>query len=97
MWLTLFRDAVYLAIWLASFGSDRINSGGEQVKMEKGANGSGRREIPSGVRTLTAAADYFSACSLGLCWFRVERSFSAEAGAGTAPSSTMSLADSFFP
>jgi carbonic anhydrase len=37
--------------------------------------------------------DYFSTYSLGLCWFKAERSFSAEAGAATALSSTMSLAN----
>ncbi len=36
MWLVPFRDAIYFAVWLASFGSNRIHWGGEQFKMEKG-------------------------------------------------------------
>ncbi len=36
LWLVPFRDAIYFAVWLASFASNRIHWGGEQFKMEKG-------------------------------------------------------------
>jgi ceramide glucosyltransferase len=36
LWLVPFRDAIYFAVWLASFVSNRISWGGEQFRMEKG-------------------------------------------------------------
>jgi ceramide glucosyltransferase len=36
LWLVPLRDAIYFAVWLASFASNRISWGGEQFKMEKG-------------------------------------------------------------
>jgi ceramide glucosyltransferase len=36
LWLVPLRDAVYFAVWLASFASNRISWGGEQFKMKKG-------------------------------------------------------------
>jgi ceramide glucosyltransferase len=36
LWLLPFRDAVYFAVWLASFGSNRINWGGKEFVMRKG-------------------------------------------------------------
>jgi ceramide glucosyltransferase len=36
LWLVPLRDAIYFAVWLASFASNRIHWGGEQFKMEKG-------------------------------------------------------------
>jgi ceramide glucosyltransferase len=36
IWLVPLRDAIYFAVWLASFVSTRITWGGEQYTMEKG-------------------------------------------------------------
>jgi ceramide glucosyltransferase len=36
LWLVPLRDAIYFAVWLASFASNSIRWGGEQFKMEKG-------------------------------------------------------------
>jgi ceramide glucosyltransferase len=36
LWLVPLRDAIYFAVWLVSFASNRISWGGEQFKMEKG-------------------------------------------------------------
>jgi ceramide glucosyltransferase len=36
IWLVPLRDAIYFAVWLASFLSTRITWGGEEYKMEKG-------------------------------------------------------------
>jgi ceramide glucosyltransferase len=36
LWLVPLRDAVYFAVWLASFASNRISWRGEQFTMEKG-------------------------------------------------------------
>jgi ceramide glucosyltransferase len=36
LWLVPLRDAIYFAVWLASFASTRITWGGEQFTMEKG-------------------------------------------------------------
>jgi ceramide glucosyltransferase len=36
LWLVPLRDAVYFAVWLASFASNSISWGGEQFTMEKG-------------------------------------------------------------
>jgi ceramide glucosyltransferase len=36
LWLVPVRDAIYFAVWLASFASNRIHWGGEQFQMEKG-------------------------------------------------------------
>jgi ceramide glucosyltransferase len=36
LWLVPLRDAIYFAVWLASFASNSISWGGEQFKMEKG-------------------------------------------------------------
>jgi ceramide glucosyltransferase len=36
LWLVPLRDAIYFAVWLASFGSNRIHWGGEEFRMEKG-------------------------------------------------------------
>ncbi len=36
LWLVPLRDAVYFAVWLASFASNRISWGGEQFTMQKG-------------------------------------------------------------
>jgi ceramide glucosyltransferase len=36
LWLVPLRDAIYFAVWLASFASNRISWGGEQFKMKKG-------------------------------------------------------------
>ncbi len=36
LWLVPFRDAIYFAIWLASFASNRIRWSGEEFTMEKG-------------------------------------------------------------
>jgi ceramide glucosyltransferase len=36
LWLVPLRDAIYFVVWLASFGSNRINWGGEEYIMEKG-------------------------------------------------------------
>jgi ceramide glucosyltransferase len=35
-WLVPLRDAIYFAVWLAGFGSNRIHWGGEEYIMEKG-------------------------------------------------------------
>ena len=35
-WLVPFRDAIYFAVWLASFASNRISWSGEQFTMRKG-------------------------------------------------------------
>jgi ceramide glucosyltransferase len=36
LWLIPLRDAIYFAVWLASFASKRITWGGEEFTMEKG-------------------------------------------------------------
>jgi ceramide glucosyltransferase len=36
LWLVPLRDAIYFAVWLASFASNSISWGGEQFKMQKG-------------------------------------------------------------
>jgi ceramide glucosyltransferase len=36
LWLVPMRDAIHFAVWLASFGSNRITWGGEEFTMEKG-------------------------------------------------------------
>jgi ceramide glucosyltransferase len=36
LWLIPLRDAIYFAMWLASFGSNRIHWGGEEYIMRKG-------------------------------------------------------------
>lgn len=36
LWLVPFRDAIYFAVWLASFTSNRISWGGETFTMRKG-------------------------------------------------------------
>ena len=36
LWLVPLRDAIYFAVWLASFASTRITWGGEEYTMEKG-------------------------------------------------------------
>jgi ceramide glucosyltransferase len=36
LWLIPLRDAIYFAVWLASFGSNRIHWGGEEYIMRKG-------------------------------------------------------------
>lgn len=36
IWLVPLRDAIYFAVWLASFASNRISWGGEEFIMEKG-------------------------------------------------------------
>jgi ceramide glucosyltransferase len=36
LWLLPLRDAIYFAVWLASFASNKISWGGEQFTMEKG-------------------------------------------------------------
>jgi ceramide glucosyltransferase len=36
LWLVPVRDAIYFAVWLASFASNRINWGGEEYTMEHG-------------------------------------------------------------
>jgi ceramide glucosyltransferase len=36
LWLVPLRDAIYFAVWLASFVSNRISWGGEQFTMQKG-------------------------------------------------------------
>jgi ceramide glucosyltransferase len=36
LWLVPFRDAIYFAVWLASFASNRIHWSGEEYTMEKG-------------------------------------------------------------
>jgi ceramide glucosyltransferase len=36
MWLIPLRDAIYFAVWIASFASKRITWGGEEYTMEKG-------------------------------------------------------------
>jgi ceramide glucosyltransferase len=36
LWLVPLRDAVYFVVWLASFGSNRINWGGEEYIIRKG-------------------------------------------------------------
>ncbi|MBZ5701196.1 MAG: bacteriohopanetetrol glucosamine biosynthesis glycosyltransferase HpnI [Acidobacteriia bacterium] len=36
LWLVPFRDALYFAVWLASFASNRITWGGTQFAMQKG-------------------------------------------------------------
>jgi ceramide glucosyltransferase len=36
LWLVPVRDAIYFAVWLASFASNRINWGGEEYTMEQG-------------------------------------------------------------
>jgi ceramide glucosyltransferase len=36
LWLVPVRDAIYFAVWLASFASNKISWGGEQFTMEKG-------------------------------------------------------------
>jgi ceramide glucosyltransferase len=36
LWLVPLRDAIYFAVWLASFASNRIHWGGEEFRMEKG-------------------------------------------------------------
>jgi ceramide glucosyltransferase len=36
LWLVPLRDAIYFAVWLASFASNRISWGGEQFTMQKG-------------------------------------------------------------
>jgi ceramide glucosyltransferase len=36
LWLVPLRDAIYFAVWIASFASNSISWGGEQFKMEKG-------------------------------------------------------------
>jgi ceramide glucosyltransferase len=36
LWLVPFRDAIYFAVWLASFASNRIRWSGEEFTMEKG-------------------------------------------------------------
>jgi len=41
LWLVPLRDAIYAAVWLASFASNRITWSGEQFTMEKG------RMVPS--------------------------------------------------
>jgi ceramide glucosyltransferase len=47
LWLVPLRDAIYFAVWLASFASTRITWGGEEYTMEKGQM----------VRTNTGKAD----------------------------------------
>jgi hypothetical protein len=36
LWLVPLRDALYTAVWLASFASNRITWGGQQYTMRKG-------------------------------------------------------------
>jgi hypothetical protein len=36
LWLVPLRDAIYAAVWFASFGSNRIRWGGQEFKMHKG-------------------------------------------------------------
>jgi hypothetical protein len=36
LWLVPFRDAIYSAVWLASFASNRITWGGRKYAMHKG-------------------------------------------------------------
>lgn len=36
LWLVPLRDAIYFAVWLGSFASNRIHWGGEEYRMEQG-------------------------------------------------------------
>ena len=36
LWLVPFRDAIYFVVWLASFGSDRVNWGGVEYVIQNG-------------------------------------------------------------
>jgi len=49
LWLVPLRDAIYFAVWLASFASNRIHWGGEQFKMEKG------QMVPAGQKSAAEA------------------------------------------
>ena len=42
LWLVPLRDAIYFAVWLASFASNRITLGWRRVHHGEGPNGSGR-------------------------------------------------------
>jgi len=48
LWLLPLRDAVHFIVWLGSFGSNRINWGGEEYIMEKG------RLVPADAAQLSA-------------------------------------------
>jgi ceramide glucosyltransferase len=48
LWLVPLRDAVYFAVWLASFASNRISWSGEEFTMEKG------RMVPAVAKSATA-------------------------------------------
>jgi ceramide glucosyltransferase len=48
LWLVPLRDAVYFAVWLASFASNRISWSGEEFTMEKG------QMVPAVAKSATA-------------------------------------------
>ena len=48
LWLVPLRDAIHFIVWMGSFGSNRINWGGEEYVMEKG------RLVPADAAQLSA-------------------------------------------
>lgn len=56
LWLVPGRDAIYFAVWLASFASNRIHWSGEEFKMEKGKMVSAGQKSDAGQKPAAEAS-----------------------------------------